>query len=205
MERYPADMTDFMEMFSTEEACLEYLSLVRWPDGYACLRCGSKRHWKKARGLFSCCDCSYEASVTAGTLFQDTHKPLRFWLQAIWYVVNQKNGVSALGLQKVMGFSRYQTTWEWLHKLRRAMVRPNRDKLSGLVEVDETFVGSVHSGKRGRGAEGKSLIFIAAEEATRGIGRIRGRMRIRVKSSHKVGGWLARARLVISPTVPRLT
>ena len=85
------------------------------------------------------------------------------------------------------------------------MVRPNRDKLSGLVEVDETFVGSVHSGKRGRGAEGKSLIFIAAEEATRGIGRIRGRMRIRVKSSHKVGGWLARARLVISPTVPRLT
>ena len=173
MERYPADMTDFMDMFPTEDACLEYLSIVRWPDGYVCLRCGSKKHWKKARGLFACCDCSYEASVTVGTLFQDTHKPLRLWFQAIWYVVNQKNGVSALGLQRAMGFSRYQTTWEWLHKLRRAMVRPGREKLSGLVEVDETFIGGVHSGKRGRGAEGKSLVFIAAEEAGHGIGRIR--------------------------------
>lgn len=173
MERYPADMTDFMDMFPTEDACLEYLSLLRWPDGYACLRCGSRQYWKKARGLFACRDCGYEASVTVGTLFQDTHKPLRFWFQAIWYVVNQKNGVSALGLQRAMGFSRYQTTWEWLHKLRRAMVRPGRDKLSGLVEVDETLIGGAHSGKRGRGAEGKSLVFIAAEEADRGIGRIR--------------------------------
>jgi transposase-like protein len=111
--------------------------------------------------------------VTVGTLFQDTHKPLRFWFQAIWYVVNQKNGVSALGLQKALGFGSYHTAWEWLHKLRRAMVRPGRDKLSGLVEVDETFIGGVRSGKRGRGAEGKSLIFIAAEEALQGIGRIR--------------------------------
>ena len=173
MERYPADMTDFMEMFPTEDACLEYLSIVRWPDGYSCLRCKSQKHWKKARGLFVCCDCAYEASVTAGTLFHGTHKPLRFWFQAIWYVVNQKNGVSALGLQKALGFGCYQTAWEWLHKLRRAMVRPGRDKLSGLVEVDETFIGGVRSGKRGRGAEGKSLIFIAAEEAPGGIGRIR--------------------------------
>ena len=173
MERYPADMTDFMEMFPTEDACLEYLSIVRWPEGYACLRCGSSKYWKKARGLFVCCDCAYEASVTVGTLFQDTHKPLRFWFQAIWYVVNQKNGVSALGLQKALGFGSYHTAWEWLHKLRRAMVRPGRDKLSGLVEVDETFIGGVRSGKRGRGAEGKSLLFIAAEEAHQGIGRIR--------------------------------
>jgi transposase-like protein len=173
MKSYPADMTDFMDMFPTEDACLEYLSLVRWPEGYVCLRCKSSKHWKKARGLFLCQDCGYEGSVTAGTLFQDTHKPLRFWFQAVWYVVNQKNGVSALGLQKAMGFSRYQTTWEWLHKLRRAMVLPGRDNLSGLVEVDETFIGGVRSGKRGRGAEGKSLIFIAAEEAPEGIGRIR--------------------------------
>ncbi len=111
--------------------------------------------------------------MTTGTLFHGTHKPLRFWFEAIWYVVNQKNGVSALGLQKAMGFGSYHTAWEWLHKLRRAMVRPGRDKLSGLVEVDETFIGGVHTGKRGRGAEGKSLVFIAAEEAEGGIGRIR--------------------------------
>lgn len=173
MERYPANMMDFTDIFPTEEACVEYLRLMRWPDGYACLRCKSGSYWKRGRGLIICRDCGYEASVTAGTLFQDTHKPLRLWFEAIWYVVNQKNGVSALGLQKALGLGSYQTAWDWLHKLRRAMVRPNRDKLSGLVEVDETFIGGEHPGKRGRGAEGKSLVFIAAEEAPRGIGRIR--------------------------------
>lgn len=175
MKRYPADMADFMDMFPSEDACLEYLSIVRWPDGYKCLRCGNGAYWKKARGLFSCKACGYEASVLAGTLFQDTHKPLRLWFQAMWYVVNQKNGVSALGLQKALGLGSYHTAWEWLHKLRRAMVRPGRDRLSGIVEVDEAFLGGRQAG-RGRGAEGKSLIFIAAEEAKdneNAIGRIR--------------------------------
>lgn len=173
MERYPANMMDFMEIFPTEEACLEYLALVRWPDGYACQHCGSTSYWKKGSGLFHCRDCSYEGSVTRGTLFHGTHKPLRLWFHAIWYVVNQKNGVSALGLQKALGLGSYHTAWEWLHKLRRAMVRPGRDRLSGTVEVDETLVGGVRPGKRGRGAEGKSLVFIAAEDAGEGIGRIR--------------------------------
>lgn len=167
-------MIDLMDMFPTEEACVEYLSLVRWPEGYSCLRCGSKACWKKARGLFCCQDCGYEGSVLCGTIFQDTHKPLRLWFQAIWYVVNQKNGVSALGLQRALGLGSYHTAWEWMHKLRRAMVRPDRDRLSGLVEVDETFIGGPRSGKRGRGAEGKTLVFVAAErqEPSR-IGRIR--------------------------------
>ena len=173
MNQYPATMIDFMDMFPNEGACLEYLSMVRWPDGYSCLRCGSQAHWKKTRGLFCCRDCGYECSVKAGTLFQDTRKPLRLWFQAIWYVVNQKNGVSAIGLQKALGLGSYHTAWEWLHKLRRAMVRPGRDRLSGLVEMDETFIGGERSGKRGRGAEGKTLVLIAAEETPIGIGRIR--------------------------------
>jgi transposase-like protein len=173
MERYPAGMMDFSDIFPTEEACLEYLRLVRWPEGYSCLRCASKTYWKTERGLFHCRDCGYEGSVTRGTLFHDTHKPLRLWFQAIWYVVNQKNGVSALGLQKALGLGSYHTAWEWLHKLRRAMVRPGRDRLSGLVEMDETFIGGERSGKRGRGAEGKTLVLIAAEQAEKGIGRIR--------------------------------
>jgi transposase-like protein len=111
--------------------------------------------------------------VKAGTLFQDTHKPLQLWFHAIWYVVSQKNGVSALGLQKALGLGSYHTAWEWLHKLRRAMVRPGRDKLSGVVEVNETLVGGESTGKRGRGAEGKTLILIAAEDTATGIGRIR--------------------------------
>src|SRR5271166_2046981 len=94
MKRYPANMADFMDMFPTEDACLEYLSIVRWPDGYKCLRCGKGDYWKKARGLFTCRACGYEASVLAGPLFQDTHKPLRLWFQAMWYVVNQKNGAA---------------------------------------------------------------------------------------------------------------
>ena len=169
MERYPASMMDFSDMFPTEEACLEYLRVVRWPEGYNCLRCASKSYWKTERGLFHCRDCGHEGSVTRGTLFQDTHKPLRLWLQAIWYVVNQKNGVSALGLQKALGLGSYHTAWEWLHKLRRAMVRPGRDRLSGLVEMDETFIGGERSGKRGRGAEGKTLVLVAAEQAERGV------------------------------------
>jgi len=97
MERYPADMMDFMDMFPTEEACLEYLSLIRWRDGYKCTRCGSNAYWKTARYLYHCKACHYESSVTAGTLFEGTRKPLRLWFLAIWYVANQKNGVSASG------------------------------------------------------------------------------------------------------------
>jgi len=173
MDIYPANAIELMDMFPNETACLEYLSMIRWPDGYVCIRCAARDIWKMSSGLYCCQTCQYRASVITGTLFQDTHKPLRLWFQAIWYVVSQKNGVSALGLQKALGLGSYHTAWEWLHKLRRAMVRPNRDKLTGIVEVNETFIGGEHSGKCGRGAEGKTLVLIAAEEAPGGIGRIR--------------------------------
>lgn len=91
----------------------------------------------------------------------------------MWYVVNQKSGVSALGLQRVLGLGSYHTAWNWLHKLRRAMIRPGRERLSGQIEVDEVFIGGVRPGKRGRGAAGKTLVVIAVEEAEKGIGRIR--------------------------------
>jgi transposase-like protein len=114
-----------------------------------------------------------QTSLTAGTIFQDTRKPLRMWFMAMWYVTNQKNGVSALGLQRVLGLGSYETAWTWLHKLRRAMVRPGRDALSGIVEVDETYVGGVEKGKRGRNTETKAIVAVAAEENGKGIGRIR--------------------------------
>lgn len=91
----------------------------------------------------------------------------------MWYVTNQKSGVSALGLQRVLGLGSYHTAWNWLHKLRRAMVRPGRDRLTGVVEVDEIFIGGEQSGKRGRGAGGKALVLIAAQEDGKRIGRIR--------------------------------
>lgn len=174
MSVYPENLVELMDMFPNEESCLEYLSIIRWPNGYQCRRCGNKNTIKIGRGLHRCKSCKYECSVTSGTLFQDTRKPLRLWLQAIWYVVNQKNGVSALGLQKALGLGSYHTAWEWLHKLRRAMVRPGRDKLSGIIEVNETLIGGEKQGKRGRGAAGKTLVLIAAEDnACGGVGRIR--------------------------------
>jgi len=173
MKAYPEDTVELMNMFSTEESCLEYLGTVRWPYGYQCLRCSDKSALKLGRGLYRCQVCKYEGSVIVDTLFQDTHKPLRLWFQAIWHVVSQKNGVSALGLQKSLGLGSYHTAWEWLHKLRRAMVRPGRDKLTEIVEINETMIGGEQPGKRGRGAAGKTLVLIAAEETPWGIGRIR--------------------------------
>jgi len=114
--------------------------------------------------------------VTAGTIFQDIRKPLTMWFRAIWYVTSQKNGASALGIQRVLGLGSYQTAWTWLHKLRRAMVRPDRDKLSGWVEVDETYFGGLEEGKIGRGGEDKALIVIAAQADGKAIGRVRMRV-----------------------------
>ena len=113
--------------------------------------------------------------VTAGTIFQDTRKPLTLWVRAIWWVTSQKNGASAMGLQRILGLGSYKTAWTWLHKLRRAMVRPGRDRLSGTIEVDETYWGGLEEGVRGRQTESKALIVVAAQEDGNGIGRIRMR------------------------------
>jgi transposase-like protein len=111
-------------------------------------------------------------TVTSSTLFADTHKPLRLWFKAIWYVTNQKSGVSALGLQRALGLGSYRTAWCWLHKLRRPIVRPGRDQRAGVVDVDEIFIGGPQPGKRGRGAAGKALKLIAAQADGRKIGRV---------------------------------
>jgi transposase-like protein/Zn ribbon nucleic-acid-binding protein len=173
VQPYPQTVLEFREWFVTEQACRDYIARLRWPSGFICPRCQAAKAWSMKRGESWCVQCGYQVSVTAGTLFHDTHKPLRVWFEAMWYATNQKSGVSALGLQRVLGLGSYHTAWKWLHKLRRAMVRPGRDRLSGVVEVDEIFIGGERSGKRGRGAAGKTLVVIAAQQALKGIGRIR--------------------------------
>lgn len=173
MEDYPKTISEFEERFADEEACRLYLFQLRWPQGFHCPRCDSDRAWLTKRGLHRCKECDFQVSVTAGTIFQDTRKPLLQWFRAMWYVTSQKQGISALGLQRFLGLGSYHTAWTWLHKLRRAMVRPGRDRLHGLVEVDETYIGGEHSGKRGRGAQGKELVVIAVEDKDEALGRIR--------------------------------
>jgi len=173
VEGYPKTILEFERWFATEEACREYLFQLRWPDGFSCPRCAHAVSWHTKRDLYRCGRCDFQVSVTAGTIFQDTKKPLRLWFRAMWYVTSQKQGVSALGLKRVLGVGSYETAWTWLHKLRRAMIRPGRDRLGGVVQVDEIYIGGVKKGKRGRGADGKALVLIAAEEDGRRTGRIR--------------------------------
>ena len=175
MENYPRNLAEFEARFSSEEACREYLVRLRWPEGFRCPRCGEGKTWPVRGVLLQCAACGYQSSVTAGTIFQDTRKPLTLWFRAMWAVTSQKNGASAKGLQRVLGLGSYDTAWTWLHKLRRAMVRPGRDRLSGVVVVDETYWSSEEESVRGRQSGNKVLIVIAAQEDGKGIGRIRMR------------------------------
>lgn len=175
MEDYPRTLTEFDARFSTEEACRKYLFQLRWPEGFVCPRCNGKKTWLTERDLVVCVTCSYHASVTAGTIFENTHKPLMLWFRAMWWITSLKTGASALGIKRVLGLGSYKTAWTWLHKLRRAMVRPGRDQLSGRVEVDETYSGAKEKGLRGRETKSKALIVVAAQEDGKRVGRIRMR------------------------------
>ncbi len=172
-EDYPKDFEQFITKFATEKDCLDYISSLRWPDGFICPRCHCGRSWKTKRSLIVCTECAYQTSITAGTIFQGTRKPLRLWFHVMWWVMSQKTGASAKNLQHTMGFRRYETAWTWLHKLRRAMIRPEREQLKGTVEVDETFIGGVEKNVRGRKTKTKTLVVIGVEVEEKKLGRIR--------------------------------
>ena len=174
---YPRNWHELLAWFSDEGSCLRYLERLRWGAGFACRFCGTVGGdwWQMADGLRRCAACRSETSVTAGTIFAGTRTPLVSWFAVIWYVVNQKQGVSALGLQRVMGFGSYQTAWAWLHNLRRAMVIPGRELLAGAVEVDESYFGARRPGAAGRGVTGKPIVAIAVEDRGEASGRVRMR------------------------------
>jgi hypothetical protein len=144
------------------------------------------------RELWLCRHCRHQTSVTAGTIFQDSHLPLTTWFRAMWYVTTQKNGVSALGLQRVLGLGSYKTAWSLLHRLRRAMVRPGRDRLHGLIEVDEAYWGGVEEGLVGRLTQDKAVIGVGAEVDGQKIGRIRLR-RLADASQDSLHGFVTQA------------
>ena len=175
---YPRTFAEFIKRFDSEEACLAYVETIRWPMGFACPHCGVlDAPWRMKGGTLRCKACRKRTSITAGTIFDKTRYPLKMWFHVMWHVVGQKNGVSALGLKRELGFGSYQTAWAWLHKLRRAMVRPGRDMIGGpgfVVEVDETFIGGVKTAAtKGRSPFGKAIVVMAVEAHEHGAGRVR--------------------------------
>ena len=170
---YPRALLEFEHWFQTERACRDYLIRLRWAHGFVCPFCGYHKAWSVRRVVFQCVQCHKDVSVTAGTIFQDSHLPLRLWFRAMWLLTNQKTGLSALGLQRALGLGSYRTAWTCLHKLRRAMVRPGREPLAGEVEVDETFVGGHEKGGGRRHVGKKALVIVAVEVRGKGSGRVR--------------------------------
>ena len=191
-EDYPRTLLELEQRFPSDEACAAYLGSLRWPRGWVCRRCAGRASWSVRRARWRCSLCRYEMSITAGTIFQDTHLPLTTWFRAMWHVTSQKNGISALGLQRVLGLGSYKTSWAMLHKLRRAMIRPGRERLQGIVEVDEAYWGDEEAGIKGRRTEQRALIVVAAEENGKGIGRIRLR-RLLDLSRISLHGFIAEA------------
>lgn len=173
LEAYPRTLMELERQFGDETSCRAYLFSLRWPEGFACPHCRGQSAWAMTGGRWLCAGCRKQVSVTAGTIFQDSKLPLMVWFRAMWQLTSQKNGVSAMGLQRVLGLGSYKTAWTVLHKLRRAMVRPGRDRLHGVVEVDEAYWGGEEEDVRGRQTYEKALIAIAAETDGNGIGRIR--------------------------------
>ena len=173
--RFPKTLQEFQTAFPDEEACWRALRRARWPRGFACPRCGSRRSsWITTRGLEQCSSCRYQCSVTAGTVFHRTRVPLQTWFWAIFFLARHKKGISALQLQRDTGIGSYQTAWTLLHKLRSALRPRPGDTLVGLVEVDESYVGGPERGRRGgREVLHKSIVVGAIEQRAHTAGRAR--------------------------------
>ena len=171
----PRTIVELQTRFPNEEACWEFLRQMRWPDGFVCPRCGERGSVTiQTRRLEQCRSCRYQASITAGTIFHRTRKPLRLWFLAIFFVGRHKAGISALQLQKDLGLGSYKTAWAWLHKVRSVLHERAEFRLSGLVEADETYVGARHErGVPGRKLRGKSLVAAVVENRGERAGALR--------------------------------
>ena len=159
----PSDLPGFLDRFATEADCAALLRRWKYPEGFRCPRCSSSKSWYlDARRIDECAGCGHQSSLTAGTLFHRTHKPLRSWFTAIFLFVSSKQGISAVELGRQLGM-REATAWTWLHKLRHSLGARDTELLSGIVEIDETYEGGVEPGVPGRGARTKSLVAAAVE------------------------------------------
>jgi ISXO2-like transposase domain/Transposase zinc-ribbon domain len=169
----PEDMPSFLARFGTDEQCREYLFKARWPNGFRCAACGHDDAYAlRTKIVYERVACRKQRSLLAGTIFEQTKTSLTKWFLAIHLVTSSKGGIAATELRRQLGLGSYGTAWTWLHKLREAMVRPDRQSLAERAEADETYVGGPRPGKPGRGAAGRTLVAGAVEA---GRGKARGR------------------------------
>ena len=171
---YPGSYAELLAWFDQDWKCRDYLDWLRWPDGFVCPGCDCVVGWRGADRRWCCAGCGRRVSATAGTILDRTRTPLTVWFSAAWLLTSSKIGVSATHLQREMQLGSYQTAWALLHRYRSVMVRPGRDRLTGDVEVDESFLGGPEPGIPGRGALGKVQFAAAVElDGSRGFGRAR--------------------------------
>ena len=170
---YPRDQLEFEDAFRTETECVEYFKKIRWASGFVCRKCGETKFWPQTRNRYTCKFCGFQTTLFAGTMFEGTRLKLRLWYRAIWWMLNQKHGTSALGLQKGLGIKSYKTAWLLLHKIRSAMIDPKRSKISGNIELDETWVGGVKHGVEYKGGKGNPVVVLAIEFNEKTLGRLR--------------------------------
>ncbi len=172
---YPRSVGEFQAWFRTDADCRDYLEWLRWPTGFACEGCGHGGGWRLGDGRFMCSGCGSRTSVTSGTIFDRTRTPLTVWFTACWLFATGKDGISALSLKRTLEIGSYQTAWAMLHRLRSVLVRPGRERLTGVVEVDETYIGGLEAGLPGGRARGKKVLTGIAVEVRepRGFGRCR--------------------------------
>ena len=184
----PQSLIDLQELFQRESDCVAYLTGLRWPEGFECPECGyPKAAYNEARRMLQCSNCRTQTYLTAGSILEKTHLPLKTWFYAAYIVTTLTPGISAVQLQHQLGLKRYETAFQILHKLRSAMANPDREPLHGEVEVDETFIGGdVAKEHGGRSPEGKMIVVGAVErrfdKVSKRAGRpfYAGRVRMRV-------------------------
>jgi hypothetical protein len=155
-EDFPNLEIEFDARFSQPEACFEYLFKQKWPDDFVCKKCGHRQYWFSSRRLYGCTLCEHQHFLTAGKIMGCFKKPITYWFKAMCWFTTRKSGINAVNLKELLGFGNYDTAWTWLQKLRRCTIGPDREKLSGHVEVDEFFIGGQRSRKRECSAEGKT-------------------------------------------------
>lgn len=180
MSPYPNSLIAFQKRFADDAACAAYLSELRWPEGFRCPECGHGQAWalKTKPHTFECATCRHQTSVKAGTIMHGSKLPLTLWFWAAWLMGTHSNGMSATQLWRQLGLGSYKTAWLLARKLRAAMVDPERNPLSGLIEIDETSIpyrtkNEPPAGGQGRSHEGKIMLVGGVEVGADTVGRMR--------------------------------